>query len=138
MIQRRDMAGLAFQALTEFGVDGDPTPDDLYRHGAIEASVVRTIHLAHAAAPQERHDLVGAEPGTGAEGQTLLKVSGLYRGQSVPGENLGVDAGQRNAGLATDATSAVESWFQIGLPSVPCGGQWRDGHRLRRSIEDEL
>jgi hypothetical protein len=36
---------------------------------AVQAAIARSIHLAHAAAANERDDLVCAETGTGSEGQ---------------------------------------------------------------------
>ena len=77
MIQCGNMAGLAFEAQTEFGADGHAAPDHLDRHRAIEAGVVRPIDLAHAATADQRHDFVSAEARARrqSQGMSLLRVT---------------------------------------------------------------
>ena len=77
MIQSGNVAGLAFEAQTEFRADGHAAPDDLDRHRTIEAGVVRPIHLAHAAAADQRHDFVSAEARARRQnqGMSLLRVT---------------------------------------------------------------
>ena len=45
-----------------FGIIGKVLRKDLQRDVAAESGIVRTIHLAHAARPEQRDHLVGTEP----------------------------------------------------------------------------
>jgi len=101
MIQCGDVAGLAFEAQTEFRADGHAAPDHLDRHRPIEARVVRPIHFAHAAAADQRHDFVSAEARARrqSQGMSLLRVttaSDFSNTQSAFGRSVSGKSGADN------------------------------------------
>ena len=61
MIERRDRARLALEAVAKLRVGRERRGEDLDRDGAIEPRVARAIDLAHAARADERDDFIGAE-----------------------------------------------------------------------------
>ena len=76
MLQRRDGARFALEALAQLRVGGERVGQDLDGDGAIEPRVTRAVDLAHPARAERRDDLVRAEPRTrgdshGAAGLSL-------------------------------------------------------------------
>ena len=71
MIQRRDRARLAFEALAQLRVGRERGGENLDRDRPIEPRVAGLVDLAHAACPEGGEDLVRAEAGAGGQGQTL-------------------------------------------------------------------
>jgi len=67
VVQARHRAGFLLEALAELGVLGKMLGEDFDGHGAIEAGVVRSIDLTHAAGTDGGRDLVGAKLGSGVE-----------------------------------------------------------------------
>src|SRR5271166_965186 len=61
MIQGGDGAGFAFKAFVELGLG------DLYCNDAVQTSITRLVHPAHATSANGREDLVGSEFGSGCE-----------------------------------------------------------------------
>ena len=61
MIEARDRARLAVEALAQLGAAGGLRVQDLDGHRAVEPLVPGAIHLAHATCPQRGQDLVRAE-----------------------------------------------------------------------------
>ena len=64
VLERGDRLGLALEAGLQLGIG---VGQDLDRDGPIEAGVVRAVDLAESAGADQRHDLVGPEPESGAE-----------------------------------------------------------------------
>ena len=62
VIERRDRLGLALEAGAELRVGRQLRREHLHRDLAVKARIAGLIHLAHASGPDEREDLVGAEP----------------------------------------------------------------------------
>src|SRR5262249_43646458 len=60
--ERSDGAGLALEAADEVGVGKESLRQDLDRHLAAEARVLRPVDLSHSALAERRADLVGAQP----------------------------------------------------------------------------
>ena len=60
MIQRRDCARLAFEALCQFGFVRQ-IDQDLDSHRAVQPGVASFVHLSHPSRPNKREDFVGAE-----------------------------------------------------------------------------
>ena len=61
MVQRRYGAGFVVETLPGLGIAGQMTREDFDRDGAVQASVLGAIHLAHAAGADGRKDFVRAE-----------------------------------------------------------------------------
>ena len=61
MLQRGNGFGLALHALLQFRVSGEMRRQNLDGDGAVEASVLGAIDLAHAACAERREDFVGTE-----------------------------------------------------------------------------
>ena len=61
MIERRDRARLAVEAVAQLRVGGERRGEDLDGDGAIEPRIAGAIHLAHAARAEQGDDLIGAE-----------------------------------------------------------------------------
>ena len=61
VIQRRNSAGFALEALPGIKIGGKMRRQDLDRDGAIQARVPGAIHLAHAASAQRRLNFIGPE-----------------------------------------------------------------------------
>ena len=61
MIERRDRARLALEALAQLRIRRERRRQDLDRHRAIEPRIARPIDLAHATRADERDDFIGAE-----------------------------------------------------------------------------
>ena len=74
MVERRDGARFALEALAELGIGGECVGQDLDRDDAIEPRVARLVDLAHAAGADEREDFVGAEAGAGGQSHGLLAL----------------------------------------------------------------
>ena len=77
MIELRDRAGFAIEALAELRVGGEGVGENLDRDRAIEPRVAGFVHLAHPAGADERQDLVRAEASAGVERHQWRR--GLYR-----------------------------------------------------------
>jgi hypothetical protein len=60
MIELRDRAGLAIEALAELRIQRERFGEDLDGDRALEPRVARAIHLAHPARAERRADLVWA------------------------------------------------------------------------------
>ena len=69
VVQRGSGARLPLEAAQPVRVGREGRGQDLDRHVAAEARVMRPVHLAHAARPERGHELIGTEPGFGREGQ---------------------------------------------------------------------
>ena len=69
VIQRGEGLRLAFKSGQPLGVLGKRVGQDLDRHLTTQRRVRSPIHLAHAAFPERRGDLVNAETGAGGQGQ---------------------------------------------------------------------
>ena len=69
MIERREHLRFALEPRQPIGIGRERVRQDLDRDVAIQLRVAGAIHLAHAAAPQERLDLADAEPCAGSKGQ---------------------------------------------------------------------
>ena len=67
MIERARRPGLAHEALQPVGISGEGRRQDFDRDVTIEARVPGPVDLAHAPLAERRDDLVGAEPGAGAD-----------------------------------------------------------------------
>ena len=67
MVQGSRRAGLLLEALQAIGVGRRRSWQHLDRHVAIEPRVAAAVDLAHPARPEERHDLVAAEPSAGSQ-----------------------------------------------------------------------
>ena len=65
MIERRDGARLAVEAVAQLRVGGERRGEDLDRDGAIEPRIAGAIHLAHPTLADECDDFVGAEAHAG-------------------------------------------------------------------------
>ena len=63
-VERRDGFAPHGQSASRFEILAR-VAENLDRDGAVEPRVAGTINLAHAAFPEERHDLVGTEAGSG-------------------------------------------------------------------------
>jgi hypothetical protein len=63
MVQRRNRAGLAFEALPGIGTVRKMGGKNLYGYNAFQAGVARPIHLSHAAGAERRLDFIRTEPG---------------------------------------------------------------------------
>src|SRR5438034_8622161 len=61
MLERRDGARLALEAITELRVGSELSRQHLDRNGPVQRRVARAIDLAHPARPERREDLVRAE-----------------------------------------------------------------------------
>ena len=120
MIQRRERLRFTLKAGDPLGISDERVRQDLDRHVAIQRRVARSVDLAHAAGPEGGEDLVRAEAGAGAEGQTV----GLY-GRSA-------SAGQLSIKAATSTVPAeVTGDTDLQRPSIPslpacCIGTHRD------------
>ena len=71
MIEGRQGLRFAGEPDEPFGVAREEIEQHFDRDIAIERRIARAIDLAHAARPERSQDLVGAESGTGGEGQAL-------------------------------------------------------------------
>ena len=69
MAERGQRSGLALETLSDVWFVSDVYGKDFDGYGAIEARVMRPIHLAHAALAKSADDLVRAEACAGCEGQ---------------------------------------------------------------------
>ena len=67
MIELRDRAGFAVEALAELRIGGERLREDLDRHRAIEPRVARLVDLAHPAGAEGGEDFVRAEAGARLE-----------------------------------------------------------------------
>src|SRR5215204_812808 len=67
MIERRDRARLALEALTQLPVPRERCGQDFDRYDTLEARIAGAIHLAHAAFAQGGENLVRSEPSAGAK-----------------------------------------------------------------------
>ena len=67
MGQRGDGFRLALETETGFGILGDGIGDDFDRDVAVEAAVVRPVHLSHPALAEKLADIVRTEGGAGSE-----------------------------------------------------------------------
>ena len=67
MIELRDRAGLAVEALAELRIGGERVRENLDRDRAIEARVARLVDLAHAAGAEGGEDFVRAEASAGLQ-----------------------------------------------------------------------
>jgi hypothetical protein len=61
-------ASRSVEAFAEVGIGGERVRQYLDRHCSIESRVSGLVHLAHPPAADQGQDLVGAEPGAGAQG----------------------------------------------------------------------
>ena len=68
VVQGRRGARLPLEPAQPVRVGRQGRGQDFDRHVAAEARVMGPVHLAHAARPERRHELVGTEPGTGRQG----------------------------------------------------------------------
>ncbi len=68
VVQDAGGLGLLLEAAQAVGVGGEGGGEDLDRHVAAEARVLRAVHLSHPARADGGEDLVGAEPGAGCQG----------------------------------------------------------------------
>ena len=69
MIQRREDLRFTLEAGEAVMVGGDVRRQHLNGHIAVQAAIAGAVHLPHAAAANERDDVVGAEASAGTEGQ---------------------------------------------------------------------
>src|SRR6185369_3365861 len=67
MVEARDRARLALEALAAVRLPGGIGRQHLDRDDARDAGVESAIHLAHAATAKERDDLVRSQPGAGLQ-----------------------------------------------------------------------
>jgi len=74
MIERRDGASFAVEALFGFGALRKVVGQDFYGDGAIEASVEGAIDLAHTAGTERRLDFVRTEFGARGEGHQWAEL----------------------------------------------------------------
>lgn len=68
MVQRGRRPRLLLEPLQALGIGGQLLPKHFDRHLPPELHVFGLVDLAHAAGPQERHDLERAELGAGSQG----------------------------------------------------------------------
>lgn len=68
MVQSRYGAGFAIETLSGLGIVRQVAGQDFDRHRAVQACVLRSIHLAHAARTDRRKNLVRAETNSGGKG----------------------------------------------------------------------
>ena len=73
MVDSRDDARFAVEALAYAGIDGQRRGQNLDGDGAIQAGVGRLVDLPHPAGANQRHDLVGAETRTRIEGHSAAR-----------------------------------------------------------------
>ena len=78
MVQDARRLGLLLEPAQPVGVGGEGGGQDLDRHVAAQARVLRAIHLSHPARADLREDLVGAEAGAGSE--MASKCRGILAG----------------------------------------------------------
>ena len=64
MIERCEQSCFAFEARQAIGVRRERRRQDLQRDVAPELGIARAIHFAHPAGPEQRDDLVDADPGS--------------------------------------------------------------------------
>src|SRR5580658_11110072 len=79
MVQRRYGVGFAIETLPGLGIVREMTWQDLDRDRAVQASVLRSIHLSHPARADGREDLIRAEASSGGKGHgngTILLCPG--------------------------------------------------------------
>jgi len=81
MCELRDRASLTIEAFAELRIGRECLRKDFDRDRAIKPRVAGFVYLAHAAGPKRGEDLVRAEAGAGAEGQTAVDYTG---GAAVP------------------------------------------------------
>src|SRR5204862_539830 len=67
MIELRDGAGLAVEAVPELRVGSQSLGKNLDCDGAIQTGVARFVHFAHPAGTERRENLVRAEASTGGQ-----------------------------------------------------------------------
>src|SRR5262249_32900849 len=67
MVEARDDARFAFEALPHFFAQRQVAGKDFDRDGPVEAGVARAVDLAHASGTEEVEDFVSSEPGSGGE-----------------------------------------------------------------------
>jgi hypothetical protein len=72
MIEGRERGGFALEPRPPLRVGRPCRRQDLDRDVALQARVLRAVHLAHSACPERTEDLVGAEPGTRGEAHEVL------------------------------------------------------------------
>ncbi len=72
MIELRDRAGFAVEAVAELRISGQRLRENFDRDGAIEARVARLVDLTHAASAEGGLDFVRAEARTGGKSHRLL------------------------------------------------------------------
>jgi len=68
-------------------VSSDVRRQHLDGHVAVEAAIACPIHLPHAAAANERDDVVGAEASAGSESHAACKGDALYRAKLIQPPN---------------------------------------------------
>jgi hypothetical protein len=84
MLEARDVARLALEALAPPGIGGDAGRQDLDRDQTIQARVARLEHLAHAALADEREHFVRSESGSGGQHRNLGRCFTYNRLPGVP------------------------------------------------------
>ena len=62
MVEGGDGARLALEAFASLGILCDSTWQDLDRHSAIQPAIAGAIDLTHPTSPEQRFELIGAEP----------------------------------------------------------------------------
>lgn len=72
MRERRDRFRLALEACQRGRIGRDGLREDLDRHVPVQLLIPRPVDLPHATSAQRRKDLVGAEAGSGCEGQCVV------------------------------------------------------------------
>ncbi len=94
MAERRERLGLALESNSQLLLFGDLLNEDLDRDNTIETRVARSIHLTHAAAPDQRQDFVRPE----------VCAGGQRHGSCVPANHtlIGVSAVAVQAGTGSD------------------------------------
>ena len=79
VIELRDRAGFAVEALAELRIGGEALGQNLDRDGAIEARVARFVDLAHPAGAKRRDDFVRAEASAGGQRHVQRQLSWTRR-----------------------------------------------------------
>ncbi len=77
MIERRDRARLAFEAVAQLRVGGQGRRQDLDGHAAIKPRVARPVDFAHAPCAERAQDFVRTEPGAGCEAHSF-NIAGQF------------------------------------------------------------
>jgi hypothetical protein len=73
MVQRRNGVGFAIKTLLSLGIVREMTWQDFDRDRTVQASVLRSIHLAHTAGADRHEDLIRAKAGAGRKGHVVME-----------------------------------------------------------------